>query len=53
MTIAQCKAARKRMIHRYGDGRRFGWSVHEAIEKERERAARELAAKSSKKASKK
>lgn len=49
MTVAQCKASRRRMILRYGDGRRFGWSLAESVEKERQKAERARAMAANKK----
>jgi hypothetical protein len=40
------------MILRYGDGRKFGWSVADAIEHERVKAERQRAAQASKKKAK-
>jgi len=49
MTIAQCKAARHKNVHRYGGGKRHGWSLEASIEREHMRALREQARKSKKK----
>lgn len=53
MTVAQTKSVRRRMKLRYGGGIRYGWSIADAVEKERQRAERERARQASKNKAKK